>query len=159
MKSALLTALLAAVAAPAATANCRVSAEPMMFAPTGPVRSGRQIRMASVSTLSLVQITCSGLRRETGYRLHLQSADGAAGGQWLRHVSNPERMRVLLFKDAAFSQPWGNGTGGGSPMAGSAPAGDSRQTYVVFGRIPPEQGSLQPGRYQARWTVRLEYVP
>lgn len=139
--------------------SCSLSVGTMAFAPYLSISTARAMSTDRTSDTTIT-LTCTGIVRGGPYTISLLP-DAAGGGavRQVRHAGGHTPMAAVLYRDAAFTQPWGDGTGGTAPITGTLPPGDSRQTHVVFGRLAAGQRQLRAGAYLSNWPVRLDYTP
>ncbi|MES2484032.1 MAG: spore coat U domain-containing protein [Pseudomonadota bacterium] len=151
--------LLAFAYAQASAGSCSLSVGAMAFAPYTSITTARAMSTDRTSDTTLT-LTCTGIVRGGPYTISLLP-DAAGGGavRQVRHVGGHAPMAAVLYRDAGFMQPWGDGTGGTAPITGMLPPGDSRHTHVVFGRLAAGQRQLRAGAYLSNWAVRVDYTP
>ncbi len=137
--------------APAAWASCvstSVSSTGVAFG----IFSGSQV--ASLGTISF---TCVG-SGNTNYTIALST--GGSGTYSVRHMSNgPATLSYNLYRDAAHTLIWGNGTGGTVVASGTIVLrGTTSQTanWPVYGLLPA-QPTPGPGAYSDTIIVTVTY--
>ena len=147
-------------AGPAQAKSCAVVATPLAF---GPYTSPNGPRVDSAAT---VQVSCTPtyllLACTTSYTVSLSA--GSVGTPGARAMAaGAGRLRYDLFRDAARSQPWGDGGGGGSTVGGTITSGllgllcaPGTRSHTVYGRIPASQ-NVPAGSYQDQVVLTITY--
>ena len=139
------TALLAAVALlgalPAAASDCTASATSISFGVYDPV-----VALPDDSTGTLT-VTCSYSEsgvKHPAYTVALSSGNGVSSAtRWL--AAGPFRLYYNLYRDAARTQIWGDGTTGSYVQSGTLRPGPGvgnhtrSAAYTVYGRMPAQQ--------------------
>lgn len=74
----------------------------------------------------------------------------------MRRADGRGKLPYNLYRDAARTFIWGDGSGHSAPLEGDG-AG-APQAFPVFGRIPPHQDA-PPGAYRDAVTVTVTYLP
>jgi spore coat protein U-like protein len=149
-------ALAVATTTPAAanpTANlCRVEATQMIFGNYQGRSSAPQDITATVT------VACTALGpKASQVSFTVTPLDGSASNRGMRNGTN--NMRYQLFVDAARTRPWGDGTGGSSPLEGSgtvAPEVPLRVSFTLYGRVLARQ-KMQAGSYVDTIPLRLQW--
>ncbi|KMZ12403.1 Sigma-fimbriae tip adhesin [Candidatus Burkholderia humilis] len=118
-------------------ADCNISAAPLAF----PITSFLNNPLQATST---VQVTCvSGVP----YAVSLNGSTTPGGSVLMRKLARnggAATVNYQLYKDAARTQPWGDGTSGTTTNAGTG--NGSSTTFTVYGQVP-EQSSQPAGQY------------
>ncbi len=141
------------LARPAWGQTCNAGATGESFGTYNPFSS---VATTSASTLTVTcQATASLL---VSYTITLDG--GSAGSVMARSMGGgATRLPYQLYKDALYSQVWGDGTGGSSTVTDSyllgalVPVG---HTYVAYGSIPVGR-QVAPGLYSDLVTILLAY--
>jgi spore coat protein U-like protein len=125
---------------------CAVSATSMVFGNFSPL-TGSEI----VST-SNINVTCDA---SSSYTIAL--SPGGSGTYSPRRMANGgNTLEYNLFRDAGYSQIWGDGTGGSHTVVDSGIIGS--KDYTVYGRFPlSTQRNAMVGSYSDSITVTLTY--
>lgn len=76
---------------------------------------------------------------------------GSITNRSMRNNSSNQSLSYNLYTDATYATIWGDGTGGGVTVSGSAP-----NDYTVYGRIPPLQ-DVGVGSYSDIITVTVNF--
>ena len=147
----MLAVLLLLAAAPMAqAAQCQISVSDLVFG---------QYRFNSpdpVETTATVGTRCvdNGTGLAVGYTLTIDPAVPGA-----RSMSGPGgALRYGVYVDPNRSLPWGDGTGGTTPIAGNfLLPGVTAATHTVYGRIPARQTDISPGSYTDVLVITLTY--
>jgi len=120
-----------------------------------------------ISTTGTETITCSGATANTAYRFCTDIGSGAdVSGNQRRMASGTNRLSFNLYKDAAFTQAWGNYAnnflGGGSQNDfTSNGSGNISATITVYATLTGSQQTVVPASYSESMTTgtsqRLHY--
>lgn len=87
----------------------------------------------------------------TSYTLILSSG---SGNYTERHLTgNSSVLLYNLYVDAAYSQVWGDASGGSATISGTA---EGTASHDVYGLIPARQ-NITPGMYGDTITVTIEF--
>ncbi len=132
--------------------NCTVSATPVMF---GVYDSANASPTDSTGT---VTVRCTGLLGLL-VTLNLQLSTGGSGSFSPRRLVGPSgTLDYNLFRDAARTEVWGNGTAGTFTVSDSflIVIGGVTRTFTVHGRIPASQ-DRGPGSYSDTIVVTLNF--
>jgi len=115
------------------------------------------------STGSLT-VSCSytgGGVQDVGYVVTLSSMNGSSPAtRWL--AAGASQLSYNLYRDAARTQIWGNGTSGSFVVSGSVKPGPGvgnetrSQTYSVYGRVPAQQDA-DAGDYSDMIVITLTF--
>lgn len=130
-----------------AATTCTVSANGVIFG----VWPGTTQRVTGT-----ISVTCRSGPALT-YTINL-SAGAAANYSPRRMSSGANKLSYNLYADAAYSQIWGDGTGGTVIVPGSmgAPGPGTTNNHTVYGQIPSQ--TLPPaGSYTDTITVTVTY--
>ena len=151
--AALLGLALALLARPAWGQSCNAGATGEAFGTYNPFTS-----VATTSTAT-VTVTCqSAVSVLVSYVISLNG--GSAGTVMARSMSNgTARLPYQLYKDALYSQVWGDGTGGSSTWTDGYLLGlqtPVSHTYAAYGSIPAGN-QVVPGVYGDLLTIMLTY--
>ncbi len=105
-----------------------------------PLAGDPAAQVAAAQQYGRFSVSCS---RNTRYTLYLDrgSVPGSSvAGRLMAGASpgNNDRLLYQLYRDAAFSTVWGDGSEGGTDGLGGIGTG-AAQAYTVYGRILPQQ--------------------
>ena len=133
------------------TAACSVTGGTLDF---GSVAAGT---IAQTSATSTISVTCTS---GSPYSIALGGGQNAGGaginGRKMKRGSNPEMITYQLYRDAAFTQVWGEDptptTGNTVNQSGTG----SAQTIAVHGRVP-SQSVTAAGTYTDTVSITLTY--
>ena len=159
-------ALLCALAMPAlllagraqASADCNVTAGGVAFGVYD------QIVTTSDDSTGTITVTCvnTGPANTTvNYSVALSTGASGAYSQRYMRAGTP-RLNYNLYRDAARTLIWGNGSGGTSLITGTLAVGPGvgngtkSATYTVYGRTPALQDAA-PGSYADAITLTLTF--
>jgi spore coat protein U-like protein len=126
---------------------CLVTATPLNFGTYSP--SGA----TAVTSTSTISVNCTGGTPYTT-ALNVGSGGGAFTGRTL--LSGINTLTYNLYKDAAFTQVWGDGTGSTFTVAGTGSGLLTPNTITVYGSIPISQDK-PVGVYTSLITVTVSY--
>lgn len=122
----------------AAQGNCKVSVSPLAFGTYMPGDT------SPLDTTGQIDVACAG--RPGIFLLTLSTgSSGSYSGRTMQ--SGAFSMLYNIFRNAARTLVWGDGTGGSVISGGIKPSfGRQEFTFPVYGRIPPLQ-SVGSGAY------------
>jgi spore coat protein U-like protein len=155
-----LLALAACLPWPADAQTCQVTATPLAF---GPYAAPHGPRVDSSAT---VQVQCTPayllLGCQVSYSLSLSAGLSPAGGH--RHLrAGTATLPYTLHSDPARSQPWGDGSELGPPVAGRVSTSllglvclPGNRVHTLYGRIPGGQ-NVPPGGYADQLVLTVTY--
>lgn len=147
MKRMLVPAVLVGLLVPmAARAQCTVTAAPVSFGTYLPLSATPRDSTGSV------RVTCTTVI--AGYTIAL----GPGGGGSIaarRMASGSALLSYQLYRSAARSVVWGDGTGGSATVSGTCVL-LCNQTHSIYGRIPARQPA-RPGTYTDTVTVVVTF--
>jgi len=127
--------------------NCSVSANPVNFGPVDTLSSSPVLGSGSV------EVTCT---NGTGWSASADAGEGSgASFDTRRLTSSGNTIDYTLYRDAARTQIWGDGSGSTFTVAGTGSG--SQQSFTVWGRIPGGQSSAPAGSYTDRVNVTITY--
>jgi spore coat protein U-like protein len=159
-------ALLCALAMPAlllagrvqAAADCNVTAGGVAFGGYDPLATTPD---DSIGTVTVTCVNTGGGNTTVNYSVALSTGvSGAYSQRYMR--SGTPRLNYNLYRDAARTIVWGNGSSGTSSMAGTLTVGPGvgngtrSATYTVYGRAPALQDAT-PGAYSDSIVVTLTF--
>ncbi len=126
---------------------CLVTANTLNF---GTYSAASATALTGASTIS---VNCtSGTPYATA--LNVGSGGGAFTGRTL--LSGTDTLTFNLFRDAAYTQVWGDGTGSTFTVAGTGSGLLTANTITVYGQIPISQDK-PVGTYSSLITVTISY--
>ena len=127
--------------------GCLVSATTLNFGTYIPTSS------TALTGTSTISVSCtSGSPYTTA--LNVGSGGGAFTGRTL--LSGSDTLTFNLYRDAAYSQVWGDGTGSTYTVAGTGSGLLTANTITVYGQIPISQDK-PVGTYTSLITVTVSY--
>lgn len=139
----------ASPAARSAIASCTVNASGVVFGTYTPLQAGA---LASNGTVS---IACTGVSGRNTITIDL--SPGASGNYLTRTlVAGTFTLNYDLYVDAAYTQVWGNGTGGSAEGTARIRRRTPNVTLTVYGAIAARQDPA-PGSYTDNITVSVNY--
>jgi spore coat protein U-like protein len=159
-------ALLCALAMPTLLLAGRVHAAADCNITAGGVAFGvyDQLATAADDSTGTVTVTCTntgGGNTTVNYSVALST--GASGAYSQRYMTaGTPRLNYNLYRDAARTIVWGNGTGGSSLIAGTLTVGPGvgngtkSTAYTVYGRAPALQNAT-PGTYADTIVITLTF--
>lgn len=157
-RAGLALAILSALATPALAQSSATFGVSATVLPSCTVVGGGTLAFGIVSPGTqadgsvLVTATCT---VGTPYTLSLNAGNGSGATMTDRRMtSGSDTLSYGLFRDAARSQPWGDGTGG-STTQGSTGTGLT-QSFTVYGRVPAS-ATATVGVYTDTITVTATY--
>lgn len=151
MKRLALLALLL-LAGPAGAASCELSVTDLAFGSFA-LNAGHDIESSANITVSCVD---DGGLPDVSYELAIDG--GLAGATAGRQMNGPGALAYNLYRDAARTLVWGDGSSLGGTVAGSLLLpGLGAATHTVYGRIPGGQPGVEPGTYTDQLTITLSY--
>ena len=158
--------LLCAVALPAlllagraqASADCNVTVGGVAFGAYDPLAATPD---DSTGTVTVTCINTGPANTRVNYSVALSAGASGAYSQRYMRAGTP-RLNYNLYRDAARTIVWGNGTGGSSLITGTLAVGPGQgngtksATYTVYGRAPALQDAA-PGTYADTIVVTLTF--
>lgn len=107
-------------------------------------------------------IRCTGANNPVTYTFTL-----SAGGDnsynprhMLRNGVGPEKLNYNLYREAAHTTIWGNGSSGTSINSGTNRCRPNNPcVYTAYGLLPAPQATVRGGSYSAQITATLTYNP
>lgn len=109
---------------------------------------------ADTTTAGAVRFQCT-KSQQTPVSITLTSGSLLAGSRFMSGVGTSDRLSYNLFRDAAYSLVWGDGTGGTSVFAVTNRS-TSQVSVPIYGRIPKNQ-DVSVGTYADTITATLNY--
>jgi spore coat protein U domain-containing protein, fimbrial subunit CupE1/2/3/6 len=148
VRAARVTALAMALAATGSgqPQDCRVATTPLSFG------SYDMFSPFAVDATGEISVSCPAAGPSGGPRIRLDAgvdSGGSFGPRRMRSASGGAFLAYDLYRDAARTEVWGDGTGRTFVQAGEG-------RHVVYGRIPTRQ-SVPPGTYADTVTVTVEW--
>jgi spore coat protein U-like protein len=125
--------------------GCSVTATNMSF--------GTFINTTTSTTTNTINVICN---NETQYSIALTPGNNGGPNFTRNLVSGNNLLPYNIYKDNAYTQIWGDGTGGSTTMANLV-ANGSEQSYTAFGKIPPIENEPASGTYADTITVSVNY--
>ncbi len=109
-------------------ANCLVAATKLDFGAAG-------VLGANIDASNSISVTCT---QGTPWTAGLNAGSSGGGTVAMRKMSGPggASINYTIYKDAAHTQVWGDGTLGTQLVSGTGSGGAQAQTG--FGRVPPQ---------------------
>jgi spore coat protein U-like protein len=145
-------ALLTALAAPAARAlvtSCSVSAGGVAFGVYNP------LTVTPLDSTAVILVSCNVSQGRNSVTIALTpGASGTFGARKL--VSGASFLRYNLYLDAAYTQIWGDGTGGSVTDTVRVTRRRPNTQATVYAQIPALQ-DVAPGSYADSITVTVNY--
>jgi len=142
-------ALLACAAARATVTSCTVTAGGVAFGIYDPTSPGPLPSSATIA------VDCTVVNGNNPVTIALSA--GLSGSFATRTMSSgPDTLSYNLYLDAAYSQVWGDGTGGSVTDTRSVTHGRPSFTATVYGLMPAAQ-SAGAGTYNDTITVTVSY--
>lgn len=130
--------------------SCTVSASSVGFGSYDPFASG------ALDTTGQVDVACtSGL----GYTVSLDAGTHSSGSfapRRMQHATLSAWLTYNLYRNAARSEVWGDGTGATYTVGGTGAGLASPTTHTVYGRLPGSQ-NVHVGQYDDTLTVTVTY--
>jgi len=128
--------------------SCSVSATPVDFGSRGKLD-------AEATTTGTITVRCgSGI----AYRLALNagtSVGATMNNRLMTRGGGSETLRYNLFTSPSHASIWGDGGSGTLFVSGTGSGGDQR--FSVYGRIPAQSPTPNPGSYSDMITVTMTY--
>ncbi|MGB2932401.1 MAG: spore coat protein U domain-containing protein [Methyloceanibacter sp.] len=126
--------------------NCLVTATTLNFGSQG-------FLSANVDATNAISVTCT---PGTAWTTSLSAGSGAGATVVLRKMTGPGAVTInyTIYRDAARTQVWGNGTSGTFTVAGTGSG--SAQVQTGYGRVPP-QTTPAPATYSDTIVVTVTY--
>ncbi|HEX8216858.1 MAG TPA: spore coat U domain-containing protein [Allosphingosinicella sp.] len=129
------------------TANCSVVANPVDFGDIDTLDSTAVLGSGSVD------VTCT---NGTGWTATADIGGGSGATFASRRLTfGGNTLNYTLYRDAARSQVWGDGTNSTFTVTGSGSG--SQQSFNVYGRLPGGQSSAPAGLYTDTVNVTITY--
>jgi spore coat protein U-like protein len=148
----LLLAAVGGFASPAARpaiASCTVTASGIVFGTYTPLQA------ASLDSNGTISIACTGVSGRNTITIDLST--GGSGNYLTRTLAaGTLTLNYDLYLDAAYTQVWGNGTGGSAEGTASIRRRTPNATLTVYGAIAARQDPA-PGSYTDNITVSVNY--
>jgi spore coat protein U-like protein len=143
------------VSAQAGAASCTITSPTLNFGSYDPLLATND------DSTAVVRVSCSRtiLPRETVNYSLTSSIGNGPGYAARRMVSGVEILNYNVYRNAARTQIWGNGTGGSFTITGSFnlnSAATRNRNHTLYGRIPPLQNSAA-GAYSDTLVVTLTF--
>lgn len=125
-------------------ANCLLTTAPLNFGSHG-------LLAGAVANQTTLAVQCT---RTTPYTVGLSAGAGAGATTSSRKMTSASLATISygLYRDAAYTQNWGNGAGDGASGTGTGFA----HTFTVYGRVPA-QTTPAPGAYSDTIIVTVTY--
>lgn len=150
-----LAALALGALASSARASCSASAVPTLFGSYNPLSASANDSTGSVT------VTCGihAIAILQSYTVALST--GSSGSYAPRRMqSGAATLQYQLYRDAARSSVWGDGTAGTALVSGGfllSVLVPVSATHTVYGRLPGLQTTAPPGSYTDTITVTVTY--
>ena len=129
------------------TANCTVSALPVAFG------SVDTLSASPVDATGSVSVTCT---NGTGWTAAADAGGGSGASFATRRMTySGNTLNYTLYRDAARSQVWGDGSGSTFTVANTGSG--SAQSFTVYGRVPGGQSTAPAGGYNDTVNVTITY--
>ena len=148
-----LTAMLLATVGARAALVCTVSTSGAAFGAFNPLAG------QAADTTGTISVTCIGLPLSTtGYTITIASGLGSFAAR--KMVSGSDNLTYNLYKDSAFTQVWGDGSGSTFTVTDSVtiPLSLSITTnYVVYSRIVSGQNMAKAHTYSDNPLITITY--
>lgn len=141
-------ALAAPIARAGSVTSCTASAGGVVFGTYTPLTPTALLASGSVA------IACTGVTGNNGITIDLST--GASGNYATRTLVGASTLSYNLYLDAAYTQIWGNGTGGSVEGSVAVTNGHPNPTLTVYGAVAAGQDPL-PGAYSDSITVSVNY--
>ena len=145
--------LLASTGAQAACILSTVSTSGVAFGSFNPLPG------LSANTTGTISVTCTGLLFSTAsYTIAITSGLGTFAAR--KMVSGPDQLTYNLYRDSAFTQVWGDGSGSTFTVSDTVtiPVTLSITTnYVVYSRIASGQNAAKAHTYTDSLVVTVTY--
>jgi spore coat protein U-like protein len=133
----------------AAIASCTVTATGVVFGIYTPLQA------APLNSNGTIGIACTGVSGRNTVTIDLSA--GASGNYLTRTlVAGTFTLNYDLYLDAAYTQVWGNGTGGSVEGSARIRRRGRNVTLTVYGAIAARQDPA-PGSYTDNITVSVNY--
>ncbi|HXZ60881.1 MAG TPA: spore coat U domain-containing protein [Steroidobacteraceae bacterium] len=134
------------------TKNCTVGATPVAFGAYYPTAG-------ALTANSTVSVNCT---KTTPFTVSLNKGTTAGGSiaQRLLTDGGGNTLQYNLYKDAAMTVVWGDGTGSSQTNAGAGAGMATAVQFTAYGSLPDvafNQGTQPPGLYQDTVTVSVAY--
>lgn len=142
-------ALLAAPAARSAITSCTVTATTVAFGTYTPLTA------SPLTSAGTITIACSGISGRNTITIDL--SPGASGNYATRTLtSGVPTLNYNLYLDAAYTQIWGNGTGGSAEGSARIRRRAPNASLTIYGAVAASQDPA-PGNYTDTITVTVNY--
>lgn len=153
MKRSLAMLALIGVALPAhalVVGECEVTATPLPFGDYTPTNGSA---LQSTGTLT---VSCQLIGLLQSWTIQLSAGNGSYGSRRMRNGSH--NLNYNIYRDAARSEVWGNGTGGSLSRTDSVTlfVGLYSKNYTLYGQVPALQ-DVAPGSYNDTIMVTVNY--
>jgi len=136
-------------AAYAAIASCTVTASGVVFGVYTPLQAG------SLDSNGTINIACTGVSGRNTITIDLST--GVSNNYLTRTlVAGAFTLNYDLYLDAAYTQVWGNGTGGSAQATARIRRRTPNATLTVYGAVAARQDPA-PGSYTDNITVSVNY--
>lgn len=144
-----LLALAGPLTGTAAVTSCTVSVSGVVFGTYTPLTATALLANGSVN------IACSGINGNNAVTIDL--SQGISGSYTTRTLtSGALALSYNLYSDAAYTQVWGNGTGGSVEQSVSIRKQSPSAALTVYGAVAANQDPA-PGSYGDTITVSVNY--
>lgn len=115
----------------------------------------------ALDSATVLEVRCLGKPKAGQPTFYTVRIDGgtSSGDPSDREMDQPAvgRLKYQVYKNAARSTIWGDGTGGTAPLVQVLPpSGSPRYNHTAYGRIFAEQNPM-PGAYNDVLTVTIEF--
>lgn len=127
--------------------DCVISATNIDFGQVG-------LLAGAINTTGVITTTCT---KTTAYTLSMNAGTGAGASlpsRKLTRSGGADTITYALYRDAARTQVWGDGTAGSTTVTGTGTG--VAQTATVYGTIPA-QAAPKPGTYNDTITVTVTF--
>jgi spore coat protein U-like protein len=126
---------------------CSVSATTLNFGAYSPTSA------TALTGASTISVYCTNGSPYTT-ALNVGSGGGTFAARWLANGASD--LTYNLYRDAAYSQVWGDGTASTYTVAGTGAGLLTANTITVYGQIPIAQ-DMPVGTYSSTITVTVSY--
>jgi spore coat protein U-like protein len=127
--------------------DCSISATNINFGTAG-------VLNGTLSATGTLSVACT---NNDAYSIALSAGTGngaSVADRRMTRAGGSEQVRYQLFQNAAFSTPWGDGTGGTAPVGGIG--NGVNQAITVYARVLP-QATPSAGNYADTITATITY--
>jgi hypothetical protein len=115
---------------------------------------------SSATATATITITCTNTTTITSVTLNAGTGTGTINARKMEKngTDSTKTLNYNLYTTSGNASIWGDGTSGNvtNNVSGSAGTG-SAQTLTVYGTIPANQTSVEPGSYSDTITVTINY--